>query len=387
MAAKSWILTDRSDRTYIENLTSGPEDVGGQVHGYSIRKLVLRGGLSEGIDLIHIDNGLMRFAVLPTRGMGIWRAWIEEDAVGWNSPVPGPVHPAFVPLSDPSGLGWLDGFDELLVRCGLESNGAPDFDDAGRLRYALHGRIANKPAHFVSLLVDGNTGKITLRGIVDEVRFHFFKLRLHTEITTCVGEPWIEIVDTIENLSASPTEAQLLYHANFGPPWLDPGAKLIAPVKTVVPRDAHAAKDIGQWARYGEPAPGAAEQVYFFELLGDEQQETMVLLKNSLGTRGIALSFNLEQLPCFTQWKNEIAEADGFVTGLEPATNFPNTRTFESQQGRVLQLEPHGKAELRVRIAVYHSPDEVHLAEQEIAAMQLQPARVLEQPQAPWCQL
>ena len=49
--------------------------------------------------------------------------------LGWKSPVHGPVHPNFVPLNEPSGLGWLDGFDELFVRCGLESNGAPDFDD------------------------------------------------------------------------------------------------------------------------------------------------------------------------------------------------------------------------------------------------------------------
>ena len=46
-----------------------------------------------------------------------------------KSPVRGPVHPSFVPLFDPSGLGWLEGFDELLCRCGLESNGAPDFDE------------------------------------------------------------------------------------------------------------------------------------------------------------------------------------------------------------------------------------------------------------------
>ena len=38
-------------------------------------------------------------------------------------------------MGEPSGLGWLDGFDELLVRCGLESNGAPEFDADGRVVY------------------------------------------------------------------------------------------------------------------------------------------------------------------------------------------------------------------------------------------------------------
>ena len=65
-----------------------------------------------------------------------------------------PVNPAFVPLMEPAGLGWLDGFNELLCRCGLESNGPPEFDEAGRLLRPLHGRIANTPAHRVELIVD-----------------------------------------------------------------------------------------------------------------------------------------------------------------------------------------------------------------------------------------
>ena len=96
----------------------------------------------------------MRLLVIPTRGMGIWKAIVGDETLGWRSPVRGPVHPQFVPLFDPSGLGWLEGFDELLVRCGLESNGAPEFDQQGRLLYPLHGRIANRPAHHVEVTVD-----------------------------------------------------------------------------------------------------------------------------------------------------------------------------------------------------------------------------------------
>lgn len=386
MTIKSWTLTDRTERTYLETLAVNPEDVGGPAHGYSIRKHQLRGGPSDGVDIVHVDNGLLRFAVLPTRGMGIWKAWIEGDSIGWHSPVPGPMHPALVPLTDPSGLGWLDGFDELLVRCGMESNGAPEFDDQGRVRYPLHGRIANKPAHYVKLEVDGEAGEISLHGIVDEVRFHFFKLRLHSRITTRVGQPWLEISDTIENLSASPTDVQMLYHVNFGTPWLDPGATLVAPIKTVVPRDARAAEDVTQWLRYPEPVAGSTEQVYYCSLLGDEQQNTAVLLKNSLGTRGVSLHFNTRQLPCFTQWKNVTAEADGYVTGLEPGTNFPNTRSYETEQGRVLPLAPGATSDLKLRMTVHPSADEVHAAEAEVVSLQSEPLQIMEQPQPGWCE-
>ena len=50
-------------------------------------------------------------------------------------------------------------------------------------------------------------------------------------------------------------------------------------------------------------------------------------------------------MPCFTVWKNTAAVEDGYVTGLEPATNYPNFKTFERQQGRVRVLPPGGRWE------------------------------------------
>ena len=84
------------------------------------------------------------------------------------------MHPSLVNLGEPSGLGWLDGFDEMLARCGLESNGAPDFDEeTNQLKHPLHGRIANRPAHEVTLTIDTDKKEMTLVGVVEETRFHF----------------------------------------------------------------------------------------------------------------------------------------------------------------------------------------------------------------------
>ena len=35
-------------------------------------------------------------------------------------------------------------------------------------------------------------------------------------------------------MSGTPTTIQVLYHINFGTPWIDAGAQLIAPAATVV---------------------------------------------------------------------------------------------------------------------------------------------------------
>jgi hypothetical protein len=361
-----WTLTDVDGDVYVEDFSVGPQDVEGQADGYRLRKRTLRGGLRDGVDLIDVDNGRCRFALLPTRGMGVWRAWVEKTRVGWDSPVRGPVHPRQVPLAEASGLGWLDGFDELLVRCGLESNGAPDFDETGTLKYPLHGRIGNRPAHKVDVTVDGDTGEISVTGTVDESRFHFQKLRLESTVTTRPGEKGWSIRDRVSNLSGEPAGMQLLYHVNFGPPLLEPGSRLVAPVKTLAPRNEVAAQGVATWDRYPPEQPGFVEQVHFMELLADAQGQTQTLLKNAEGTLGVTMRFNTQQLPCFTQWKDLAMRVDGYVTGLEPGTNFPNPRTYEAEQGRVVRLEPGQGTTFDLAIEVHTDATEVARAEQAV---------------------
>src|SRR5688572_662532 len=103
-------------------------------------------GVSDGVMMLKLENGPLSIRVVPTRGMAVYDMHYQGIRIGWDSPVRGPVHPSLVPVMDPGGLGWLEGFDELLARCGLASNGAPDFDKRGVLRYPLHGRIGNLPA-------------------------------------------------------------------------------------------------------------------------------------------------------------------------------------------------------------------------------------------------
>lgn len=386
MAARRWTLIDAASNTRVDELVIRPSDAGGSGNGYCITKRTLRAGLSEGVQSIRVDNGAFCFEVLPTRGMGLWKAWLRGEEIGWRSPVQGPVHPRFVPWFEPGGLGWLEGFDELLVRCGLESNGAPEFDDRGRVKYPLHGRIANRPAHQAEVEIDDTAGEIAVTGEVDEARFLFHRLRLRTTISTRVGEAGCRIRDEIVNLSARPASVQMLYHVNFGLPLLDAGSRVLLPASTVVPRDRRAAEGIAAWDRYAAEEPGYAEQVYFFHLRGLGDGSTQALLRNARGTRGVSLHFNVKQLPCFTLWKNTASAADGYVTGLEPGTNFPNPRSFEESQGRVVRLPPAGTYGMDLRLLAHGSPEAVAAAEEAVRDLQggAEP-QVYPQPQPGWC--
>jgi len=370
MAEKTWTLTDLQQDVYVEKIALGPNDVGGRAAGYLVSKRTLRGGLCDGVDIVEVDNGKLRFVVVPTRGMGLWRAELGAMLLGWQSPVKGPVHPAFVHLDEASGIGWLDGFDELLVRCGLESNGAPEFNDNGTLKHPLHGKIANIPAHKVEVTIDGESGEIAVAGVVDEARLFGNKLRLVSTISTKAGEPSLTVTDKIENISAEPGELELLYHINFGTPLLDPGSKLVAPVVKVAPRDDVAVGNVPQWDTYGPETPGAPEACFFYRLAGDGQGNTQALLHNAAGDRGVSLKYNINSLPCFTQWKNRQAAADAYVTGLEPGINFPNIKSFEKQMGRVAVLEPGESRSFEVTIQAHADAAAVQNAKAAVAELQ-----------------
>jgi len=340
MATQTWTLTDVARGIHEGEFCISAADLPTAEGSWKVTQCVLQGGLSEGVDLVEIDNGRMRLMILPTRGMGIWRAKIDDQTLGWRSPVRGPVHPKFVPLTEPSGLGWLEGFDEFIVRCGLESNGAPEFNDQGHLIYPLHGRIANRPAHHVEVTVDDTARTITLRGVVEETRFHFQKLRLEASVTTSLDSASFTINDTVENFGGTPAEMQMLYHINVGEPQLEPGARFVAPVNSIQTRDGVEVDSAEAWETYEPAVAGQPEECFFINLLSDEAGQSQVLLKNADGSAGTAVKFNTRSLPCLTLWKNLVASEDGYVTGLEPATNFPNTRSVEAQRGRVVPLAP-----------------------------------------------
>jgi hypothetical protein len=338
----------------------------------------LRGGISDGVDVVELDNGQLSVSILPTRGMGLWRGRYRDLDIGWNSPVKRPVNPCFVDQSDRNGLGWLAGFNELLCRCGLSSNGPPGVDtivdDAGKkseTHLTLHGKLANLPAHRVEVRADSaGDGLLTVRGETDESSMFGPSLRLSTTYETVPGSNRLTIRDEIRNLSARPQELQLLYHTNLGRPLLEAGARLVLPVRQTAPRDPRAAEDVATWQTYRGPTSGYAEQCYYAELIGDDRGQTIVLLRNAAGDRGVSLEYGIRALPCFTVWKCTQAEADGFVTGLEPATNFPNFKTFERSRGRVVTLAPQQTHATQIVLSAHASSAEVAAVENRIAELQ-----------------
>ncbi|MBA4106239.1 MAG: DUF4432 domain-containing protein [Pirellula sp.] len=340
---------------------------------WTIEKRLLHGGKQEGVELIVVNNGKLEFGVSPTRGMSVaFLKHVEGDeySLGWKSPVKELVHPQFIDLESRGGLGWLDGFNEWMCRCGVEFAGHPGKDEfttntgeKGELTLTLHGKIGNTPASQVTFSIDeAPPHRLRVRGSVFERSFHGPKLRLDTEISTVPGSLSVEISDRVTNLGGGPQEFQLIYHTNYGSPILEQGSKIFGALQSLQPMNDHAAKSVKEWNLCAGPTPNFVEQVYLAKAAGNAAGETSIMLENSKGTKGASIAWNVKQLPYVTIWKNFAAEEDGYVTGLEPGTGFPFNRWVERHFDRVPKLKPGHSREFALSFRVL--PDEQAVREE-----------------------
>jgi len=382
---KTFLLTDVASDVSLDSFALTSDAFGFPGPRWAIRKRTLQGGLRDGVDLIELDNGALSVSILPTRGMGLWHGHYRGIHLGWKAPVRGPVHPKFVQTSDRGGIGWLTGFDEWLARCGLYWNGPPGEDsytDArGRARkdiLSLHGRIANQPAHHVEVRVNLDPPhELSIVGVVAEGGLFYPHLELTTTYTTIPGSNRLVIHDHVVNKAGEAGELQILYHCNLGQPLLEAGSRVVAPIREAAPLTPRAAEGMETLETYAGPHPGFAEQVYAYDLLADPSGKTLAMLFNAKADKGIVLRFNRKELPCFTVWKNTAALEDGYVTGLEPATNYPNFKTFERQQGRVVPLPPGGSWNATWSIDIHDTAQGVADTLKEVVLLQAQAKAVL----------
>ena len=345
---------------------------------WSVRKERLHGGKQDGVDLLVIDNGRMQITIVPTRGMGILRVVMGDLRLGWESPVREVVHPKYVNLEARGGLGWLEGFNEWMARCGLEWAGHPGADrfvnnvgEQAEMNLTLHGKVANIPASEVEVIVEPEPRpRIRVRGRVDERAFYGPKLELWTELWTEPGSAAFRVEDTLANRGAFEQEFQILYHVNYGPPLLGAGARFSGAVGRVTPFNAHAAKDVATYAEYGGPLKGFIEQVYNLHPLADREGRSLLLLRNAAGDRGVSMGFAVAELPFVTLWKNLTALEEGYVTGLEPGTGFPYTRRLEREAGRVPKLKPGETRRFGIDFGVHTTAAAVTAVDAQIARIQ-----------------
>jgi hypothetical protein len=75
----------------------------------------------------------------------------------------------------------------------------------------------------------------------------FSILHKSTELSTEADAQQFSIHDILINQGDYPKEYEALYHSNFGPPLLDPGASFSAPVQQVSPFNERAVPEVKEY--------------------------------------------------------------------------------------------------------------------------------------------
>lgn len=369
-AAKTWVLTNAERGTDKGNWKISSDELNINDKPFSIEQKVLHGGKQEGSKILVItsQDGL-NITLSPTRGMNLLHIEGFGSRMGWDSPVKEVVNPAFINLESRNGAGWLEGFNEMMVRCGYEWTGHPVTAD-GQI-YTLHGKVGNTPASQVEVEVaDAAPHEIRIRGLVKESTFKKADLQTMTELRYVPGSNSFSLHDVLTNHADYPHDYQIIYHSNFGMPILEEGARFIAPISSISPFNDYAKEGLKTWQTFAGPTNGFDEMVFNIQPLSGEDHQTLAAVVNRAGDKGASIQFDTRQLPVLTLWKNTDTVKQGYVTGIEPGTSYAYPVTIEREQKRVKQLQPGASTAFDLTYTLLHSSEQVADVEKKIAAIQ-----------------
>ena len=274
--------------------------------------------------------------------MDIFDAFYNQHSLTWLSHT-GITTPE--PFSD-RGADWLRTFGGgLLTTCGLSHVGGPEQDAYGER--GLHGQISNSPAEIESIIQpDLLAGKLdfSLTGRIKETKIFGPSLELKRTLSGVLGQPIIRIRDEVTNRGNTTVPHMLLYHFNFGWPFVDAGTRFVwrgnwqareGGINDQIFRDGYDFKTC--------PGPldshtGTGEAVAFIDVAHDGMGQCTVGLYNAKLGLAVSMRFQKEQLPWLTNWQHW--GKGEYVTGLEPGTHPPIGQAKAREQNTLLFLEP-----------------------------------------------
>ena len=380
--AAEFVLSDATTGSDVGDWKVSSESLGIQSKTpFTLEKRRLHGGKQEGVDILLINNGVMEITLVPTRGMGIYQVTSGDLRLGWDSPVKEIVNPANIDLESRNGLGWLDGFNEMMVRCGYEWTGHPGVDDNGQL-LSLHGRAQNTPASTVKVIIDEQAPyTIHVRGQVAERTFKKTNLVTWTELSVAPGSNRFELHDELTNFADYEDEYQIIYHSNFGTPLLEEGAVFTAAATEISPFNDYAKAGLKDWQTYLAPTKGYDEMVFNLKPKADADGNTLAVLHNKSGEMGVAVGYNIKQLPVLTLWKNTDTKQQGYVTGIEPGTSYAYNTKYQRPLGLVPKIQPGETKHFDLSYTVLRNASETAAAVAEVAHLQgAEPVREISEP-------
>jgi hypothetical protein len=321
--------------------------VGNLMQIASIEKYVMGQGKASGIKVIDINTGgKLGFSVLEDKALDIFRLCHKGINVSFISK-PGLAAPAYY---NPAGPEFVKTFQAgFLYTCGLANAGGPCSD--GGTEYPFHGRIANTPSENISIRAfwDDDEYRMEVSGETREAALFGDNMLLSRKISTVLGADSFTIDDIVENQGFEPKQLMLLYHMNIGYPMLDSSARFYVPALRTEAR-GDIGRDIERYGYFSKPEDNKEEQVLYHYLTGDKDGNTGIAVFNDELGFGIGFEYNLEQLPCLTQWKS--MKTGDYALGIEPGNCHPDGRILSREKKESDILAPGESRSFTIRIRI-----------------------------------
>jgi hypothetical protein len=267
---------------------------------YGTRHYCLSEGKSNNVRAIDVfTGGGLQYTVLPDRGLDISCAFYKGKNFTYLT-ANGETHPAFYEQDE---NGWLRTFFAgLVTTCGTANIGkaCDDLDTS----YGLHGRFSITPAKNV-IDFTPYEDKIRICGEIDNSILNGEKIKTIRTIESDFYGNTITIKDSTTNYGGSDIPFLMLYHINFGYPFLNENAQIRINSDEVEPYDDYSRMDTDNVMSFNPPAFGVKEKNYLHRMRNINGYGYSLIVNQEDLDYGVLIGSRLNELPYVSQWKSE----------------------------------------------------------------------------------
>lgn len=314
--------------------------VGNSLQIRGAEQYVLQNGRGDGMHFLYIRNGLgLEVWISLDRAGDVSRVNFKGDNMGYFAPC-GYVVPQYY---DGKDAGFLKSFTAgFFTTCGLTAVGSPCTDEGEEL--PLHGTLSHIPAELYC--IDETQEELTIKLRVRDAALFGRKLVMNRTYSFSYTENSFEVVDTVTNEAEKESPYMVLYHCNMGYPLLSENSIVKIPNNDITARNEHAKKYIDTALQMQKPQSNYEECCYYYDVK-ESCKTAKVGIYNDKISKGLVMSYDKKNLPCFTEWKM-MGKTD-YVLGLEPGNCTPDGRDVLRKNGTLKFLQPDESGTTAVR--------------------------------------
>jgi hypothetical protein len=332
--------------------------VGHLDHVARIREYEMKDGKSKGTAVYEVVNGSgLEFTVLRDKCLDIFELKYKGVPLHFTSKA-GLTSPEYY-APERFTKHFQGG---MLYTCGLWNVGTA-CEDEGR-PCGMHGEISHVPAANVGVAADwrGDQYTLELKGEMREAALFGENLVLKRKISTVGGAKSFVLSDTLENQGFEAVPFMLLYHFNFGFPFLDETLRLRLPAVRSRQRENDYVFD--DCTTFQAPVDGKREEVFYHEMAANEDGRTCILLFNDTLELGVALQYDMRNLPNLVQWKS--MKSGDYALGIEPANCLPEGRARERERGTIRTIGPLEELKFAFEVTILEGRHEFEQMEENL---------------------